>query len=258
MGYFELAGILSMKVAVYTCITNGYDEVCSPKTLTEGVDYLCFTDGSVTVPSPWIGIKIDFPYSGRDANRYVKIQPHIIKRLKGYDLTIYVDGVIEIVGNLMPLIQQVMRTDAHTFMYEHPQRNCAFKEARSCVVSMKAPIYETAKMVSLYRDEGFPDNFGLFECGVIIRKTGPEIEPLMEKWWESYKAGIKRDQFALMYASWKTGTPIRSLGVPDHRFESRYFFCKTGHKGDFFRRHFAWWVWRPLISSFIYLKNIKL
>lgn len=258
MGHFEFAGVYEMRVAVYTCVTNGYDKVSPPAILTPGVDYLCFNDGSIKVPAPWQDVQIDRTYSGKDANRYVKILPHLNDRLKYYDLTIYIDGAIEIVGDLAPLIQQVQCAEGQTFMYEHPRRNCVYLEARACVESMKAPLAETSRLLARYRKEGMPEAFGLFEGGVIIRKAGSGFERLMETWWQTYLGGVGRDQLALMYSSWETGVSIHSLGKPDHRFEQRSFRCKSGHKGDFIKRHFSWWIWRPIVGALIDSKIVKL
>ena len=247
-----------MKIAVYTCITNSYDEISTPFSNSSGVDFICFNDGSIRVPEPWDNVKINFSHIGRNANRYIKILPHLNEKLKNYDLTIYIDGSIQVVGDLTPLIQQVQSADGGTFMYEHPDRNCIYLEARACVESMKAPFAETSKLLARYRKKGMPQAFGLFEGGIIIRKRGLEFERLMEAWWRTYIDGVGRDQIALMYSSWETGMSIYSLGKPDHRFDRRYFYCKPGHKGDFIKRHFAWWIWRPIIRVMIRLKIISL
>jgi hypothetical protein len=247
-----------MKVVVYTCITNGYDDVSPPGVSTQGVDYLCFNDGSIKVPPPWQDVKIDPTYSGKDANRFIKILPHLNNLLKYYDLTIYIDGAIVIAGDLTPLIQQVQCAEGQTFMYEHPVRNCIYLEAISCVANMQAPLAETSRLLARYRKEGMPEAFGLFEAGVIIRKAGSEFERLLVSWWQAYLDGVGRDQLALMYSSWKTGVAINSLGRADHRFEQRFFSCKSGHKSDFIKRHFVWWIWRPIIRALIDLKIVKL
>ncbi len=239
-------------------MTNGYDEVSAPIVRTAGVDFLCFNDGSINVPSPWENISIDGKYSGKDANRYIKILPHLNSRLIEYDLTIYVDGAIEVVGDLTSLIQQVMLDSEDIFLYEHPQRSCVYLEARECVETMKAPIKATSQLMIKFRLEGLPKNFGLFEGGVIIRKPSKEVSRLMDTWWDTYFSGVKRDQLALIYAQWKIAGAIQSLGVPDHRCAQRYFRCKAGHSRDFLRRQFAWRIWRPLIRYLINLKVIKL
>lgn len=258
MGCAQSPGVFEVRVAVYTCVTNGYDEVSPPTVLTPSVDYLCFNDGTIKPPAPWQDIKIDSAFAGKDANRHIKILPQLNNRLKYYDLTIYVDGAIEIVGDLAPLVRSVLCADGQTFMYEHPRRNCVYLEARACVESMKAPLAKTSKLLASYRKKGMPAEFGLFEGGVIIRKLGSGFEPLMEVWWQTYLSGVGRDQLALMYSSWESGIPIQSLGKPDHRFQQVYFRSKSGHKGDLAKRYFAWWVWRPIVSALIGLKIVKL
>lgn len=247
-----------MNVAVYTCVTNGYDEVLPPATITAGVDYLCFNDGSIRVPAGWSDLKITVNYSDRDANRYVKILPHLNACLARYDLTIYVDGSIEIVGDLTALIQQVAVSSGNIFLYEHPRRSCVYQEARACVEGMKAPILATSQLLKRFQEEGMPRNLGLFEGGVIIRKKSDELNKLMLAWWNVYQSSVKRDQLALIYAMWKNEMTVQSLGLPDHRTSQNYFRCRVGHQGDFFLRHFAWWVWRPVIGALIQLRLIDL
>lgn len=247
-----------MRIAVYTCVTNSYDYVDAPAVITKGVDYLCFTDGSINAPIPWENIKIEDAYSGKDANRYLKILPHLNPRLNEYDLTIYVDGVISIAGNLTPLIERIEKAPGNFFMYKHPIRDCVYSEARSCIQSMKASIQDVTKLTRQFRLEGLPENYGLFEGGVIIRRPSSEVKKLMEVWWNIYLAGVKRDQLGLIYAVWKTGLKVHSLGAPDHRFAQIYFKCRPGHAGDFLRRYFAWLIWRPVVGFLIDMKLIKL
>jgi Protein of unknown function (DUF616) len=250
--------IKKMKVAVYTCITNGYDTILAPKFINKGVDYLCFNDGSIRVPAGWSNIKLSDQYSDRDANRYIKILPHLNADLSEYDLTIYVDGSIGVVGDLTKLIQEVSESSGEIFLYEHPRRSCVYQEARACIEGMKAPILATSQLLNKFRKEGIPKNSGLFEGGVIVRKKSNAVNSLMLAWWDAYLSSVKRDQLALVYAIFKSRIAVQSLGLPDHRITQEYFMCREGHKGDFFRRHFAWWVWRPVVGALIDLRLINL
>jgi hypothetical protein len=247
-----------MRAAVYTCVTNNYDYIAAPAVITNEVDYLCFSDGSVTAPTPWENIRIDDAYSGKDANRYIKIMPHLNPRLSNYDLTIYVDGVIDVIGDLTPLIKTIEKASGNLFMYKHPLRNCVYLEARSCVESMKVSIKAISKLIRQFKMDGLPENFGLFEGGVIIRKSSSEVKKLMEVWWSIYLSGVKRDQLGLIYAIWTTGLEVHSLGTPDHRQNQIYFRCRSGHTGDFIRRYFAWFIWRPVIGFMIDIKLLRL
>ena len=38
---------------IYTCITNGYDTIPKNHYYDPDVQYVCFTDGTIDVPSPW-------------------------------------------------------------------------------------------------------------------------------------------------------------------------------------------------------------
>lgn len=219
-----------MRVAVYTCVTDGYDHICSPAILTPGVDYICFNDGSIDVPKPWQDVKIDRTYLGKDANRYLKILPHLNNILQVYDLTIYIDGSVKIVGDLTPLIQQIIDAEGQTCIYEHPHQNCIYKEAYMCAVTGKDWFWRIERQIKYYRNSGYPSGAGLFECGVILRRHSEKnVQALMNAWWGAYQSGIKRDQISLPYLSWRLGTPIHNLGRSDFRFDKKYFSLKLFH-----------------------------
>jgi hypothetical protein len=247
-----------MRIAIYTCVTNNYDNIVAPLIVTKGVDYLFFSDGSVVAPTPWENIPIDDLHAGKDANRYIKIMPHLNSRLSEYDLTIYVDGAIDVIGDLTSLLDKVVKTSGDLFMYQHPSRNCVYLEARSCIENRQAPIRETSELMKKFRGEGIPKNYGLYEAGVIIRKPSKAVKKFMEVWWSIYISGVKRDQLALIYALWKTSFQVHSLGMPDHRREQLYFRCRFGHNGDFIKRYFLWFIWRPLMKFIINMKLISL
>lgn len=219
-----------MRVAVYTCVTNGYDDISSPVILTPSVDYICFNDGSIDVPTPWKDVKIDRKYFGKDANRYLKILPHLNNILQVYDLTIYIDGSVKIVGDLTPLIQQINDKDELIGIYEHPYRNCIYKEAYACATIGHDWFWRIESQIISYKDNKYPANAGLFECGVLLRRhTDKNVQALMNAWWGAYQSGIKRDQISLPYLAWRLGIPIHNLGRSDLRFDQKYFCLKLFH-----------------------------
>jgi hypothetical protein len=44
----------------------------------------------------------------------------------------------------------------------------------------------------------------------------------MERWWDEWQKGVKRDQLSLMYVLWKEGLAVHPLGRHDARFGKRY------------------------------------
>ena len=64
-------------ITIYTCITNGYDEIPNEHYYDPDIKYVCFTDGSIEHKEPWefrdIPIEHECP---RRLSAYAKINPH--------------------------------------------------------------------------------------------------------------------------------------------------------------------------------------
>ena len=92
------------------------------------------------------------------------------------------------------------------FSLEHPERSLVSDEI-SVVISLKKEKESIGlKVKEKYNKENFPDNFGLTENCIIIRKHKErDCIKLMEKWWEEIEKYSHRDQLSFSYAQWKTG-----------------------------------------------------
>ena len=216
------SGAPLLKVAVYTCITHGYDSLKAPLFVDKRFSYFCFTDNPSSVMPPWECLPIPLKgLSPKDQNRYIKMHPH--EFLPDYDVTVYVDGSIQIVGDVQELILRALSSREDIFLYRHPQRSCIFSEAAACAHYSHDWIWTIASQMRRYRMAGYPVENGVFEGGVIIRKNSNSVRRLMEQWWGEYSSGARRDQLSLPYAAWRLAIPLGSLGVSDARFEGRYF-----------------------------------
>jgi hypothetical protein len=212
-----------MKIAIYTCITGGYDDIKPPLVTTKGVDYLCFTDQASRITNGWQFKEIpkNLNLNNKDLNRFLKMHPHII--LSEYDLTIYIDGSIQIVGGLTELINEIIKSKELIFLYDHPFRSCIYKESVANIHYAHDIIFRIVKQMRKYHQIGFPENFGLFECGIIFCKRSASVSALMENWWEEYCLHSKRDQLSFTYCVWRNNITIGRLGKSDHRFTHKYF-----------------------------------
>jgi hypothetical protein len=211
-----------LKIAVYTCITDNYDGLASPASVDSRLDYYCFTDSSASITAPWAFRPAKLPnLNAKDQNRYIKMHPH--EFLSEYDVTVYVDGSIHIVGDIYDLVSNALNSPEAVFVYKHPQRNCVFAEAAACAYYSHDWIWTIASQMRRYSKEGYPVHNGLFEAGVIIRKNTADMRHLMDMWWHEYRSGAKRDQLSLPLVSWRHGVPLGSLGESDPRFSQRYF-----------------------------------
>lgn len=211
-----------IKIAVYTCITQGYDSLKIPLSVDKRLAYFCFTDTRDSVMQPWEFCPIDLEgLSPKDQNRYIKMHPHEV--LPGYDVTVYVDGNIQIVGNLYELICTLLNAPEDILIYKHLLRNCVFAEAAACAHYSHDWLWTIAAQMRRYRREGYPVDNGLFEANVLIRKNTASIRRLMDMWWCEYRSGAKRDQLSLPFVAWRLGIPLGSSGESDPRFGHRYF-----------------------------------
>lgn len=223
------------KIAVYTCITKKYDVLLSPREIESDVDYICFTDNIVSSVAGWRNLPIPVNLNGASANRFLKMNPHLF--LSEYKYSIYLDGNIEIIGNLKELVQSSL-SNTHIALYEHPFRNCIYEEAKKCVFKGHDWFWKISQQIDTYKLNEFPEKKGLFECNVIIRNHHHEsIQKLMESWWDLYRTGVKRDQLSLMYLLWKHGIIAKNLGKSDPRYINNHFFLhKHSTKLDLRRR----------------------
>lgn len=118
------------KVVVYTCITGGYDSLKQPKAVSANIDYICFTDRFSGVLGAWKFVPVPDELkwlSNVKKQRVVKICPH--RYLKEYDISIWVDGNISIIGNLNKFINQYDLNIKPFYTRVHPSRNCIYDEA---------------------------------------------------------------------------------------------------------------------------------
>ncbi|MBD1403460.1 DUF616 domain-containing protein [Leclercia adecarboxylata] len=231
------------KVAIYTCVTGGYDEIKAPHCINPNIDYICFSDKEISLPFPW---KLQIlnnnlllsHFDLKDLNRAIKINPEKYGYLNGYELIIYIDGSIEIISDLSDLIDSLMISDHDFFMYEHFMRTCVYDEAMECNLIGHDWYWKIRKQMIEYKRKGFPKNYGLFECSIICRKPNVAVSTFMEKWFEKYMSGVKRDQLSFTYTAWELNHSIISLGQSDARFSNNNFrlHSHTIQRSEFKRR----------------------
>jgi len=223
-----------MKIAIYTCITEGYDPLVDPSYVDPEVKYLAFISGKEkTQSSVWdvVNIGIDPNLGPVKTARKVKILAH--EFIPDFDYSIWVDGNIDIVGDVRSLI-----TGANIPLFlgpRHPFRNCIYSEGNACIKHKKDSAGVIKKQLMGYREQGYPENFGLIETNILFRRhKSPSIVGLMENWWNEVKNKSRRDQLSLNYSIWRTGSDCVETIDCNPRERSDYFKLRgTGiHRGE--------------------------
>lgn len=218
------------KKVLYTCITGNYDVLRCPK-LAEGFDYVCFTDNAQVMSNIWKIRKIPnelLKLSKVKQQRAIKVNPH--KYLKEYDISIWVDGCMDITGDLNDFLSEKCKGEECIFIPTHPSRKCIYKEADTCVKMKKDTVDIINPQMERYEKEGFPKNFGLVQSNIIIRKhNDPNCAKLMNTWWNEIEKGSHRDQLSFNYAVWKH-PDVKIAYLDKTTCNSEYFKWDKFHK----------------------------
>jgi hypothetical protein len=205
-----------MKIAVYTSIFGGYDNLIDGQFQMDGVDFICFTDRNIESKT-WKVVKSTPIYNdpNRNAKKY-KILPH--RYLNDYDWSVWIDGNFKVISD----IRGLCNGDPYK-VYDHMQtfdkRDCIYDEAQAIINfgkinSKKTPERgiknwkDNPKLIvdqtNRYISEGYPKQNGLVSNGIIIRNhNSSDVIKNMEDWWNEIKHNSKRDQLSFNYIAWK-------------------------------------------------------
>jgi hypothetical protein len=210
---------------IYTCITNKYDGLYEVQSYFPGYDFVCYTDNIHLKSRTW-EIRYIPEYIKNltpvKQQRYIKTHPH--EFFKEYEISIWVDGNVDVLQDPTPLIN-----DNYIEIPRHPARNCIYKEAKECISQRKDSAAVINKQIAKYKKEGFPKDFGLPQSGIIIRRHNDErCIKLMEDWWKEIETGSHRDQLSFSYVLWKN-KDINVFYLDKSIFSSKYFYWNKKH-----------------------------
>lgn len=202
---------VSEKMVVYTCLTNGYDDLSSPIYKSPNVDYIVFTDNPNLQKEGWDTRYLENPLDldARRLSRWPKILPH--RFLPEYTHSIYIDANLAVLGDLSHLINEIQRTSLAVF--EHPDgRKCLYEESDIVIQMGKDSADIVDNQMTHYAKHGFPRDYGMHECCILIRRHfDPLLMETMEIWWQELRQHSHRDQLSFSYARWRTGLEVNTI-----------------------------------------------
>lgn len=186
---------------VYTAITGGYD-ILRPPAYSQNVDYVCFSDQPIQSIGLWRVVPIPKELQGLSKvkqQRILKICAH--RYLKQYRISVWVDGSIQVVGDINKFISQYDLEKSPLYARVHPSRDCLYEEGEACLKYGKDSKQTVEAQLQRYRDEGFPAHAGMFETGVLLRKhNDPKCILACNDWAVEVLNGSHRDQLSFNYA----------------------------------------------------------
>jgi GT2 family glycosyltransferase len=215
-------------VTVYTGVTGRYDRV-RPARRGVAARHLLFSDRADEAPG-WETRAFDLlrPDPIRTA-KAPKILAH--RYLADCEWSVWIDANIELIASAQSLIAEVERSGCSIGVFRHPERHCAFDEGTTCIKRGKDAVDRISAQLHRYKDRGFPRQFGLAECNVIVRRhSDPKVKEAMETWWDEIEKGSRRDQISFTYALWRSGLAYHELGngLVDVRSDKRFVYHLHG------------------------------
>tara|TARA_B000000475_G_scaffold271345_2_gene268937 strand:+ start:3503 stop:4267 length:765 start_codon:yes stop_codon:yes gene_type:complete len=225
-----MLNITNKKIVVYSCVTGKYEKLINHKNLEKKIKYIFFTDSSENVPHGWIMQPINGldNFSNKDKNRYVKFHPS--EFLPSHDISIYLDGNIEIINHISDLVDKIYLKDEDIFLFRHFERESIYDEGKKCIEDSLDWFWRIRKQMKRYSKELYPEDRGLFENNIIICKNNENSRKLLHNCWKEYSKEAKRDQLALNYCSWKLKIPIYDLGESNVRSGGEFFFLDLNNR----------------------------
>lgn len=156
---------------VYTCQTPGYDE---PR-----------TDGIIVIPPS------DIFRDDRLNAKLPKILPHLFFRS---EITVWCDANVFLSeANLQEIEKKLQSADVVALA--HPERNCIYSEAQVCIDAGLDDAEKIREQMKCYRKNEWPENAGLYGCGVLARRVGL-VNLACERWWAQITRWSSRDQLS--------------------------------------------------------------
>lgn len=221
------------KICVYTCITGNYDNLKDVLVKEDNVDYICFTDNKYLSSSTWKIIYIeDKTLTAHYLSRKIKMlgHPYIDEN---YDLSIWIDASIifkrsvnEFLGDFFDIKNDLLAACKHNC------RNSIKEEALECIRLAKDNEDIIKKQLKLYEEEKFPDNLGLLEMTLIIKRHNNElVKRTMKLWFDMILKYSKRDQLSFMYCLYKTKLPFKI--IPLNVWDNDYLEFQYHNKNRF-------------------------
>lgn len=197
------------RIAIYTALTGDYDNVNELLYKETDIDYFLFTNNERLQSKTWQVVYVKSDLDNVLLCREIKMLPHKYLGEK-YDASIYIDANAVIYGELSQLINY-LNNNVSFAVTKHSARDSVRDEIDAIIQMKKMNYGVTMAQYNRYLTDGFMDNIGLAECGILVRRHNEiELRCVMEAWWKEFQNGIRRDQISLLpviqrmnYQTWK-------------------------------------------------------
>lgn len=195
------------KIVVYTALTGNRDFLKDEQQKGKA-DFICYSDKKLESDTWEIRPTCDLFV---DNNRNAKIHKVLAHQFLDYDYSIWIDGSVIIKTDPEIIVEKYLKNHDMAVFKHREKRDCIYKEFEICYKKNLDDRDLMKEQIDHYKAIGYPEDSGLFECGVLIRKHNKRVEDFNNMWWGEISRYSKRDQLSFCYCLSKSKVKVRSM-----------------------------------------------
>lgn len=201
-----------MTVAVITSVYGAYDQIAPVPEQTIDADWILVTDRQVDAPGWQVVVEPRPHVHPRLAAKVAKCLPW---QYVNAATTVWVDASLRF---LVPdALEQIVAgaEGAAIAQIVHPWRDCIYDEAHASVGMPKYQGQPVAEQVAAYRKRNYPEHWGLWATGLIVR-NGWVTTDLDTAWLAEQVRWTYQDQLSQAPLLWEDEVRPHPLPFPLH------------------------------------------
>jgi|TARA_B100000035_G_scaffold215685_1_gene184819 hypothetical protein len=193
---------MDSRITIYSCITNGYDEIPDDHYYDPDIRYVMFTDGSIEHKGAWefrdIPIKHDCPLR---LSLYPKIMQH--KLFSEGDRVVWIDGCYVMTEEYVQYTKKLFENHTRVHM-RHPMSFTYYEEIAESYIASYNTVEDIVNITKSADNIGF--DFRKYTNPILASfwNTVGNAE-FNELWWHLSQVSTRCDQIAFVVAKQITG-----------------------------------------------------
>ena len=193
---------MDSRITIYSCITNGYDEIPDDHYYDPDIRYVMFTDGSIEHKGAWefrdIPIKHDCPLR---LSLYPKIMQH--KLFSEGDRVVWIDGCYVMTEEYVQYTKKLFENHTRVHM-RHPMSFTYYEEIAESYIASYNTVEDIINITKSADNIGF--NFRKYTNPILASfwNTVGNAQ-FNELWWHLSQVSTRCDQIAFVVAKQITG-----------------------------------------------------
>ena len=195
------------KIVVYTSLTGKRDNLRDEQKKGKA-DFICYSDSKLDSDTWTIKPACNLFF---DNNRNAKIHKVLAHQYLDYDYSIWIDGSVLIKTAPEILIEKYLKNHDIAVFKHREKRDCIYKEFEICYKKNLDDRDLMKEQIDHYKAIGYPEDSGLFECGVLIRRHNKRVEDFNNLWWGEISRYSKRDQLSFCYCLSKSNVKVKPM-----------------------------------------------